>query len=278
MKPKWLIETGVWKDTNVSRMIQLVRDLDMTVHAEPYSPFSAAEFALADEDCSIVFYGSLNTAEQLRVSHPSWVPFIWFNKDAFSCRTYYGHWGKYLVQEHYGFYPAGDLVRLQAALYRTYGKDDMVFIRPDDNDKSFSGRLVPLDNFARWHEDLQAGNPGPTALVVVATPVRIAGEWRFVIADRKVIAGSLYKGTGESSSASADLRQASCVAEAIARDPWQPRAIYCADIARTSKGDYRLVEIGGINSAGLYHCDLLPVVQAMSQIAVREFLHWKGRS
>jgi hypothetical protein len=34
---------------------------------------------------------------------------------------------------------------------------------------------------------------------------------------------------------------------------------------------------GGINSAGLYRCELLPVVQAMNDIAERDFRHWKGQ-
>src|SRR5262249_27783625 len=156
----------------------------LTVHAAQHSPFSAAEFGGVDEDCPLIFYGSINTVEQLRISRPNWVPLLWFDPVAFSCRSYYGHWGKYLLQEHYGFYPIGALARLKEKLYRSYGKEGMVFIRPDDNDKSFSGRLVPKDNFPQWHEEVQAGKPDPAALAIVAEPVRPGGEWRFVIADR----------------------------------------------------------------------------------------------
>ena len=48
----------------------------------------------------------------------------------------------------------------------------MVFIRPDENDKSFSGRLVPEENIHQWHEEVQADKPNPAALVVVSSPIQ----------------------------------------------------------------------------------------------------------
>jgi ATP-grasp domain, R2K clade family 3 len=278
MKPTWLIETGVWKDDNVSRMIAILRGLGLSVHAEQYTYLGGTEFEIVDEDCPVIFYGSLNTGDYLRALRRNWVPLIWFDKDAFSCRSYYAHWGQYLLQEHYGFYPLAEVSRLKEKLYRTFGKEGMVFIRPDENDKSFSGRLVPEDNFPQWHEETQAGRPNPAALAVVSSPVRIEAEWRFVIADRKVITGSYYKGGGKLASFSDSLRQATLFAEEVATAPWQPRAIYCMDVAYTAAGRYRLMEIGGINSAGLYRCELLPVIRAMNEIAERDFRSWRGKA
>jgi hypothetical protein len=199
MKPTWLIETGVWKDDNVGRMIAILRDLGLTVHTEQHTPFRPSEFDVVDEgpDCPIIYYGSLNSVEFLRVRRPNWAPLIWFDSVAFSCRSYYAHWGKYLFQERYGFYPLGELPWLKAQLYQLYGKEEMIFMRPDDNDKSFSGRLVPHDNFPQWYEEARANQPSPAALVIVAAPVPAGGEWRFVIADRKVVAGTQYKQRGD---------------------------------------------------------------------------------
>jgi ATP-grasp domain, R2K clade family 2 len=193
MKPTWLIETGVWKDDNVSRMIALLQELGDRVQAEPY-PLGGTEFESAGEDGPVIFYGSVNTAQYLRTLHRSWVPLIWFEDAAFSCRSYYAHWGPYLLQERYGFYPLAEVVRLREQLYQSFGREEMVFIRPDENDKSFTGRLVPADNFPQWYAETQASGVDPTALVVVSVPVRIEAEWRFVAADGKVVAGSYYKG------------------------------------------------------------------------------------
>jgi ATP-grasp domain, R2K clade family 3 len=279
MKPTWLIETGVWKGDNVSRMIGIIRGLGLTVHTEEHTPLRPSEFDTLDDapDYPIIYYGSLNTVEYLRVRRPHWVPLIWFDSVAFSCQSYYARWGAYLLQERYGFYPLGELLRLKEQLYCMYGKEEMIFIRPDDNDKSFSGRLVPLDNFSQWYEEAQAGKPNPAALVVVSAPIQAGGEWRFVIADRKVVAGTHYKWAGKVTSSSDDVKNAGAFAEDIAAAPWQPASIYVVDITRTSTGRYRLVEIGGINSAGLYHCELLPVIQAMNGIATRDFRSWKGK-
>lgn len=277
MKPVWLIETGVWKDDNVPRMITLLRDLGHVVHAEPYTYLGGTEFEIVGEAQPVIFYGSLNTAEYLRVLQRNWVPLIWYDAVAFSCRSYYAHWGRYLVQEQYGFFPLAELPRLKCSLYQMFGKDGMVFIRPDDNDKSFSGRLVPEGNFPEWFEETQAAGPVATALAVVSAPVRIEAEWRFVIADRKVVAGTGYKGGGKLADPGDCYRNAALFAQEIAAAPWQPRAIYCVDVAYGQGGRYRLVEIGGINSAGLYRCELLPVIRAMNAIAERDFRHWRGK-
>jgi hypothetical protein len=276
-KPTWLLETGVWKDDNVQRMIALLRAQGLAVHAEAYTYQGGTEFEVVGDDTPVVFYGSLNTCDYLRVRHRNWVPLVWFDEAAFSCRAYYAHWGKYLVQEHYGFYPLGELPRLKEPLYQAFGRDGMVFIRPDDNDKSFAGRRVPADNFAQWYAEVQAAGADSATLAVVAAPVRIEAEWRFVIADRKVVAGSPYRWGGKLELSPDTLQTAARLAAAIAAEPWQPRPIYCVDVGYRADGRFRLVEIGGINSAGLYRCDLAAVIRAMNDIAVREFRAWKGR-
>ena len=55
MKPVWLIETGVWKDDNVNRMIALLRELGHVVHAEQYTPLGGTEFERVDDDYPVVF-------------------------------------------------------------------------------------------------------------------------------------------------------------------------------------------------------------------------------
>jgi hypothetical protein len=277
MKPTWLIETGLWKDDNVPRMIAILCDLGIPVHAEQYTYLGGTEFEAVGEDGPVIYYGSLNTADYLRVRAKNWVPFLWFDANVFSCRSYFAHWGKFLLQERYGFYPLAEVARLKDQLYRDFGIDGMVFIRPDDNDKLFTGRRVPTEIFSAWYGEVKADGADPAALVVVCSPVRIEAEWRFVIADRKVIAGSPYKWGGKVELTDDRFRAAARFAAEIAATPWQPRPIYCADVAYTGDGRYRLVEIGGINSAGLYRCDLLPVIRAMNEIAIREYRAWKGK-
>jgi hypothetical protein len=277
MKPTWLIETGVWEDDNVSRMIAILLGMGVHVQAEPYHYLCGSEFDVPNPDSPVIFFGSLNTAEYLQIARKEWVPLIWYDADVFRCQTYYAHWGQFLLQQRYGFYPLAELLRLKDQLYSAFGTDDMIFIRPHDNDKSFTGRLVPQENFPKWYEEALAGARDATRLVVVSTPVRVEAEWRFVIADRRVIAGSGYRWAGKRKLSGEDERAAARFAEEVAEQPWQPRPIYCMDIALTAAEHYRVVEIGGINSAGLYHCELLPVIEAMNLIAERDFRRWRGR-
>lgn len=276
MQPIWLIETGVWQDGNDQRIIDYLNAMCIPFQAEEYTYLGGREFEIIDADRPVIFYGSINTSEYLSLTHKDWVPLIWFDEEKYSCRSYFTHWGKFILQEHYGFYPLAELVRLRKLLYQTYAVDDYVFIRPDDNDKSFTGKLVPTDVFSQWYKETQSSKVSPETLVLVSAPVTIQAEWRFVIADRKVITGTYYKGSSNHSIPGNAYQEAEEFAGHIANSDWQPRAIYCVDIGYTEAGMYRLVEMGGINSAGLYRCNVEPIVKAMNEIAVREYRLWKG--
>jgi hypothetical protein len=49
---------------------------------------------------------------------------------------------------------------------------------------------------------------------------------------------------------------------------WSPHRIFVLDIARLAKDhSFRIVECGSVNTAGLYKCQMKPVVEAMSRLA-----------
>ena len=55
---------------------------------------------------------------------------------------------------------------------------------------------------------------------------------------------------------------------------WQPHPIFIIDVAVAAKrsgSGFKIVEIGMINGAGFYDCDLRIIVEAASAIAEREF-------
>ena len=172
MKPIWLIETGVWKDDNVARMIAILRELGLKVHAEPFTPLGGTEFEIAEEDCPVIFYGSLNTAEYLAScgkhgcrSSGSTLPCL----AAGRIRPL----GETSASGTLRLLPTGRVSRLKERLYGTFGKDGLVFIRPDDNNSPSPAAWWPRLVSAQWYEEAVAGRPDPAALAVVSSPVRI---------------------------------------------------------------------------------------------------------
>jgi hypothetical protein len=175
------------------------------------------------------------------------------------------HWGRFLLQQEYAFLPLAEVRRQREWLFRTFGRDGRVFVRPDDNVKSFPGGVVEADEFERWWELVNFYDPGPACMTVAARPQIIDAEWRLVIGGRKVVAASQYRSDGAESVAAGCPPEATAFAEAVANaGGYEPHPLYVMDVCRTNEG-YRLMEIGSVCCASLYACDPERVVEAVAE-------------
>lgn len=99
---------------------------------------------------NFVFHGSLQLARELESKRPDLKPGVWAEKPAFSCTQYYPALGKYLLNSPYVFLPVAELQRLKWEVYRWFGRDTKIFIRPDAGDKRFTGQVLDLHDFDRF--------------------------------------------------------------------------------------------------------------------------------
>lgn len=139
---------------------------------------------------------------------------------------------------------------------RTLLRDgEPLFLRPERSDKGFAGAVF------NGPSEALANLPGD--LTVVAAPVaKIRAEYRFIIVDGQVRAGSQYARGGMM-----DVRVDSdpeCAAFAqSAADAYAPLGAFVCDVADTPDGP-RVIEYNGFGSAGLYACDCRPVVKSLA--------------
>lgn len=161
-------------------------------------------------------------------------------------------------------------------LYSAFGATKDIFVKPDENVKTFSGTVVPYEKFDRWVEMTNdCYCPDPDMLVVVAQPCNIALEWRFVVHNGRVVTGSQYKVAGKTEMSAEVPAGAIEFAEKMAKHQWQPEPIYVLDVCQV--GDqYFVLEIGEVNCAGLYRCDLEKVVDAMTEQAEMDWTETHG--
>lgn len=148
-----------------------------------------------------------------------------------------------------------------------------VFARPNSGFKTFAGQTI---NYDKWQEDLEAidqvSSVTGETLIVLAPDQELQGEFRFVVADGKVIAGSEYRWDNV-----LDIRRdwpEECfeVAKKVAEHEWQLDIAYTCDVALTPNGS-KLIELNGFSSAGLYACDINAVIEGITECAWRE---WSG--
>jgi hypothetical protein len=111
---------------------------------------------------------------------------------------------------------------------------------------------------------------GPATLIVVASARDIAEENRFVICDRKVIAGSRYLPDESPRYKNSFLR----LADQIAKHEWQPDLCYTVDVAE-SEGKVYLLEINSFSCSGFYQCNIKHIVKSASVVATTEWEEYR---
>jgi hypothetical protein len=171
--------------------------------------------------------------------------------------------------------PFGDLPRQKDFLFQCLGKNDLLFVRPDSPLKLFTGQTISLDDFNKDYEFIGFNGFPPETIIVVSVARKLVAEWRFIVADGKIVAGSQYKDDGKLISIPASDAGAFAFAHQIVSTGYKPDPVWVLDVGLINDRSYRVVETGGFSFAGLYACDKDAVVQAVSSTA--EAIHKSNR-
>ena len=164
MPATWLIESNVYGD-EISPLLAEIRRQGMTAAVVPYRSLAKGSSPTIDgrplpPDACVIAYGTFPFARQVQLHHP-WLPGAWCDAVNLDCSTYFAHFGRYLLNEHYAIMPGVEAIRQRDWLFE-------VFARPTScpiQQKSPAGqRLARLScvclvraNFQSWRTTL---NPG----------------------------------------------------------------------------------------------------------------------
>lgn len=212
-----------------------------------------------------IFQGSINMAKICRNTLPDSKPLIYCNFPAFKCSTYYSHFGEFLFNDKYTLLSLAELKRQKFFIYGVYGKDALIFIRPDDGEKSFQAQLLDMldfESFYKEHEDLKH------ELVLVSNPKNIRWEGRFVVDGTKIISYSTYRFQGQVTKVFGAPAEAIELVNKVLKVNYRPDPVYCVDVAQDNDGNCWLLELTSFSSAGLYECNKDDIVREVSKIAL----------
>ena len=266
MEVKWLVEDSVFEE-DIDSLIEEIQRQGMEVRKVKYVPFQGGEYYnyFNVNDC-VVFYGSLNLMVQLKREVP-WIPLGWCTLQNFECSKYYAYFGKYLLNSDYVMMPVAELIRQKEMIGKMLGRDGMVFVRPSSGFKQFTGRLVACDELTLESLDYGFYYEEKDLLVVVSSPKNVDKEWRFVVAEGRVISGSEYKADGRIGMSEVVDESALDLANKIAENDWTPDPIFVIDICK-SEDEYFLLEMNSFSCSGFYSCPTEPIVRVVSRIAL----------
>jgi hypothetical protein len=277
MRPVWLIEAGVYGNEALP-LLEEIRRQGMTGVTVPHTSLRTGSAPIVnghplEPDACVLGYGTFPFARQIQLHHP-WIPGVWCSAENLDCTTYFAHFGRYLLNQHYTIMPGVEAIRQRDWLFSVFGQDNRVFARPTSCHKLFVGRCIDRDSFA---DGLAPTRYDPASLVVIARPQAVEHEWRLIVIDNRVIAGSQYASRSERAIAEKCPPEVWKFAEVMLADiGWRPDPAFMLDLCE-SEGRLRLVELNSFSGSWLYRCDLAAVVAAASDLAERTWQTSKGR-
>jgi hypothetical protein len=222
------------------------------------------------QEACVVAHGDIGLVTRI-LQDKRWTPGAFGAIENLACSSYYCWFGKYLLNRDYVMLPFGELSRQMEFLFDVVGQSNRIFVRPDSPLKLFTGQVATRDTFAADLEYMGFYDFPPNSMVVVCPPQAIEKEWRFVVANKRIVTGCQYKSAGEMNLQSGYEEGALSLASEIASGDHEPDPAWIMDICRTTDGAYHLLEIGGFSFADLYVCDMSAIVEAVSEVAITEW-------
>lgn len=267
MKIQWIIENIV-KEPSYTELAAAVESAGHPL-IKLNEDFDIEEFLDQIQQIPTIFNGSIEMTKLVRdileYEELSGVcnPIAYCSFDKFKCSSYYSHYSKYLFNDKYALISLEGLKQNKFLYYGVFGKEALIFLRPDSGEKSFQAQLLDIIDFNKFYEqyiDLKH------ELVLISTPKTIIGEWRYVVGAGEIIAKSLYRYQGQTSKINAAPKEADDFVKELLKVNFMPDPVCCFDVCQDSEGKFWLLELTSFSSAGLYACDKTKIVEKVSKI------------
>lgn len=266
----WLLDDKCFDENLPELKDELTRQGIKYITGE-YRPFGQPiewnrqfEGNLEDEEypTALFVYGSLQFAKRL-ISNGN--PGVWCNLNALSCQYYYPRLSRYLFNQDHAFLPYGELIDKEEWIFKTFGIDDCVFMRPSSGFKEFSGQVYEK---RYWKGMIEVSNTQiqPEDLVVISTPKNISAEYRVIIGPNGPITSCmthLDRKLYVDQTNYFEKRLFKYISDVLDRVTYEPDPMFVVDIVTDYKDNLSILEVNSMSCSGFYKCDLSKIVKAI---------------
>lgn len=271
---QWIVENFV-NESSYLELVAAIKEAGHKVHEIKGDFKRSAIEPFNNWEEPVLFLGSINMTEMVYNDLIMAFPVAYNNGYKFLCSSYYSHFGEFLFNDDYAFVTLKELHRQKFNFYGRYGKESLIFVRPDSGQKTFQAGLVDLLDLDRFVENNKAYEH---SLVLVSTPKTIRGEWRFIVTDEKdIVTYSTYQYQGQVTRVPGAPAGAIKLAQKILEVGFHPNSMYAIDVAEDADGNFWLLELTSFSSAGLYATDKRKIVKRATEIATRDWKEWKAQ-
>lgn len=277
MNVKWVVEN--FTDSEDYRdIISAVKELGcycFVIGRHNHFDFDPRGF---NEGECVIVQGSIQMTKNIRDRLPkNCFPIAYNDWNNYLCSTYYPHFTPYLFNDLNAITTLKNLREHKFYFYSRFGRDAMMFVRPDSGEKTFQAQLIDIQDFDKFWENHVQVSAKDDDLVVVSTPKKINGEFRFVCSKYnggEIISASTYQYQGKSTLIPSVPNEATEKCKEILKVGWYPDSVFCVDIFQDGDGYCWLGELTSFSSAGLYATNKKAVVNRVSEIAFKEWCEY----
>lgn len=212
---------------------------------------------------SSIIYGS-TTFNSLAYEDISLRKGLFFDESSFLIENYLARWGRHMLN-----YEALVISFKELIEGNIYDSDKLLFIRPNDDSKSFAGEVKRFDEIEKWYDKLREVQNSSLSLeskIIVSEPYNIHYEWRLWIVKQKVIAASKYREYFKLSKTEGCPSDVISFAEKRCQE-YTPHDVFVMDICLCGD-EYFIVECGCMNGAGFYEANVQNIVNEISDYFV----------
>jgi hypothetical protein len=278
MKPKWIVQTNIFKEEAVQRMIECFKRQNLEYEAVTIIPFSNTTIPeIKSYNGPIIAYGTTTLMRNLD-KEKCWFPGIWYNKETFRPSVWGNKLKSFWLNKDCEFFKLKDFSKIKDY----FKKHKICFMRPDSDLKLFDGGVFDYYDFESWYKRLEINiktktykNLSKDTVVLLSPKKKIIKEWRYVIVDKEIAAWSMYKENGSLFTSSNPLYKNESIhslALEISKKEWQLSEAYVVDLCEIEDHNIFMIELNTFNASGFYKCDIMSIIYNASNLAEKQWL------
>lgn len=146
----WLIQQNITNTDDLERLQHACIAAGVGVENIDIIPFSDS-LPPIDTSRNYIVYGSI-TLSRLAVRDPLLQKGVFFDETIFSMENYLKKWGRHMLNA------GAQVLTLDELVQQDIAGDKLLFIRPDDDNKSFAGEVKSFAELKQWHTQLAAAD------------------------------------------------------------------------------------------------------------------------
>lgn len=272
---KLFLEKGMWSDDFYIECKKVCRELNLgyreisfveIFNNIPSDKQIKMENCLEEMKEDFVFpYGCINFINYVKPK----VEGVFWNSNL-NVHKYLTYWQKYMINNN-GYMITFGL--LKSNKDKLFEKTNEVFIRPDSNNKVFSGKIYRKETFdvdiKMMGYSFEVDFIDDSELVWVFPRISIKQEYRMAIIDRKIVASSLYNENGLGLEKEGCPIEITDFANQVLLDKWQPDEIYSLDIGVTENNQIGVMEVGCLNCSGWYSMNIESILNGLKDWEIK---------